>query len=142
MNTVTHTAAAVDAERRRILRAFLETGHAPEPGPLWPELARQRWIVLDDAGRLRMAHPFSALETEFPVAAAGRRWFANCAWDALAVAAMIRRELGLPSLVSLRCGNSRAPLEVEVPRQGPVRKQAVVHFAVPLREWWRDIAFT
>ncbi|MBI5281800.1 MAG: hypothetical protein HY858_08980 [Candidatus Solibacter usitatus] len=116
-----HTAGTVDAERRRILRAFLETGLAPEPGPLWPELARQRWIVLD---------------------ADGRRWHANCAWDALAVAAMVRRELGLPSVLPLRYGNSRTPLEIEAPREGPVRKQAVVHFAVPLREWWRDIAFT
>jgi hypothetical protein len=40
------------AERRRILDSFLETGAAPAPSPLWAELARQRWIVLDSEGRL------------------------------------------------------------------------------------------
>src|SRR3712207_8826731 len=39
-------------------------------------------LVVDDDGELLMAAPFSAVPTPFGVEAAGRRWHANCAWDA------------------------------------------------------------
>mgnify|MGYP002260981813 CR=1 FL=1 len=34
-----------------------------------------------------MAHPFSGVPTDFVVTINGRRWFANCVWDGLAILA-------------------------------------------------------
>ena len=129
-------------ERLRIHRAFVETGLPPEPGPLWPALAREKWIVLDDAGRLRMAHPFSAVPTDFVVTAGPRRWYANCAWDALTVMAMVRPVVTAPLVFDTHCGATGEPMRIEVNGDGPPMSEARLHFAVPIRDWWKDIAFT
>lgn len=135
-------ASGLAGERRRIHRAFVETGLPPEPGPLWPALAAERWIVLGDAGRLRMAHPFSAVVTDFVVTSGARRWYANCAWDALAVMAMVRSTATDPLIFDTHCGGSGAPMRIEVNGDGPAASEACLHFAVPIRDWWKDIAFT
>lgn len=129
-------------ERLRIHRAFVETGLPPEPSPLLPALAEEKWIVLDDAGRLRMAHPFSAVSTDFVVTAGTRRWFANCAWDALAVMAMVRSTVTGPIVFDTHCGGSGEPMRIKVDTNGPTASEARLHFAVPIRDWWKDIAFT
>ena len=130
------------AERLRILNSFLENCHAPEPGPLWPELARQKWIVLDEAGRLRMAHPFAGTVTGFAVEGGGRCWYANCIWDALTVAAMLRPRAYPDLAVLTNCGLTGEPMRIEVGDAGAEDGQARIHFAVPIRDWWKDIGFT
>ena len=129
-------------ERLRIHRAFIETGLPPQPSELWPALAAEKWIVLDNAGRLRMAHPFSAVMTGFVVTCGARRWFANCAWDALTVMAMVRATEAVPLVFHTHCGGSGEPMRIEVNDTGPAGGEARLHFAVPIRDWWKDIAFT
>ena len=129
-------------ERLRIHRAFVETGLPPEPGPLWSTLAGEKWIVLDGAGRMVMAHPFSAVVTDFVVSAGVRRWFANCAWDALTLIAILRRVVEEPLVFDTHCGGSGVPMRIEVNGDGPAAGEARLHFAVPIRDWWKDIAFT
>jgi Alkylmercury lyase len=136
------TVRGLAEERVRIHRAFVETGLPPEPGPLWPALAAEKWIVLDDAGRLRMAHPFSAAPTDFVVTAGARRWYANCAWDALAVMAMVRPAVAEPLVFDTHCGSSGQPMRIAVNGAAPAISEARLHFAVPIRDWWKDIAFT
>ena len=130
------------AEKQRILDSFLDTGHPPEPSPLWPRLADERWIVLDGDGRLRMAHPFSGVPTDFLVTGPHRSWFANCFWDALTVSAIVRLRLNHSTTIHTHCGHSRLPMLVDVGPQGPAPGPARIHFAVPLRDWWEDITFT
>lgn len=134
--------AILAAERQRVLDAFLSTGRAPEPSPLWPELAQARWIVLDAQGSLRMAHPFSAVETDFVVEGRSTRWFANCFWDALAVSAMVLQRNAEPTVIHTHCGYSRQPMRLEIGPDGPPPGGELIHFAVPLRDWWNDIVFT
>ena len=129
-------------ERLRIHRAFVETGLPPEPGPLWPALAGEKWIVLDDASRLRMAHPFSAVETDFGVTAGARRWYANCAWDALTVMVMVRPAVPHQLVFATHCGATGEAMRIEVNGAGPTSSEVRLHFAVPIRDWWKDIAFT
>lgn len=129
-------------ERLRIHRAFVETGQPPGPSPLWPALAEEKWIVLDGSGRLRMAHPFSAVATDFVVTSGARRWYANCAWDALTVMAMVRPVVAEPLVFDTHCGGSGEAMRIEVNGDGPADGEARLHFAVPIRDWWEDIAFT
>ncbi len=96
-------------------------------------------LVLDpDGTEIRMLNPFSAVETPHRVEAGGREWFANCAWDALGIAAMLDTEVE----VSTRCPDCSEPIELRVGAASEWPEHAVIHFALPPARWWDDIAFT
>jgi len=90
--------------RNATYRLFVESGRAPRAGEVgaatgrseadvrggWRRLHDAHALVLDDAGNIRMAAPFSAVETSFRVATSGSDWYANCAWDAFGVGAALR----------------------------------------------------
>ncbi len=134
-------------------RHFVDTGAAPTPAevaaPLgstaeavqeaWTRLAAEHVFVRQPGtGALWMAMPFSAVPTGFRVHAAGRSWWANCAWDALGIPAM----LGVPARIDASCGDCAEPMVIETGDGGLARGEGVVHFAVPARDWWDDIGFT
>lgn len=83
-----------------------------------------------------MAHPFSGIPTDFIATIGGRRWFANCAWDALAIIA--RFGDGAFDTHSRLDG---AALRFTV-RRGTVEGDGLIHFLVPARHFWVDIGFT
>ena len=100
-------------------------------------LADQHALVLAPASTsIWMAHPFSAVPTPYPVDAGGRRYWANCAWDAA----------GILSLVGdgesrTRCADCGGELSMAV-RDGRIHGEGVVHYAVPPRRFWENVAFT
>ena len=99
----------------------------------------KRVLVLEPDGEtIRMAPPFSGVETQHRVRADGREYFANCAWDALGILAALHR----PGEVLSRCEQSREPLHLTVSADGPAPEPCVIHFAVPAASWWRDIVYT
>src|SRR3989441_8793388 len=85
--------------RNATYRRFVELGRAPTPDEIaaatgegietvrgsWRRLQAAHALVLEDDWRIRMANPFSAVETPHRVEAAGRNWYANCGWDAFGV---------------------------------------------------------
>ena len=90
--------------RAAVYARFLDHGMAPSTAQLAGEcgvtrkeiadalkaLADEHCLVLRrDTGEVWMAHPFSAIETDCVVRVGNRRWFANCAWDALAILAVL-----------------------------------------------------
>ncbi len=103
-------------------------------------LAGQRLLVLEpnDRSRIRMAPPFSGAETPFLVRVAGKSYYANCAWDALGVAAALHQDADIVA----NCAHSGEPLSIRV-RQGRVEAVDILaHFAVPAALWWEDIIYT
>ena len=102
-------------------------------------LAGAHVLVLDETGEVRMAHPFSAVETPFRVRTAGADYWANCAWDALAIPLL----LDVDGRTQTACAHSGAPIELAV-NSGRVEPGggAVVRFPVPARRFWDDIGFT
>ncbi len=88
---------------------------------------------------IRMLNPFSTVETPHRVEAGGRSWFANCAWDALGIPAALH----IDGTIASECPDCGERLELEV-RNGELVRGAdlLVHFVVPARHWWDDIAFT
>jgi hypothetical protein len=125
------------ALRRRIMRAFADTGRPPphvEATETLGRLAAQHVVVLapDDPTRILMAHPFAAHSSGARVDAGGRTWWGSCAWDGLGIVAA----LGLTEATVSSNG-----IRVRV-REGNVPGDAVFHVAVPARHWWDDIAFT
>jgi hypothetical protein len=138
------------AIRNYVYRRFVELGRAPTRAELERELgpdvdaALRRLhdahaLVLDaTTAEIRMANPFSAVPTPHSVDALGRSWYANCAWDAFAIAAA----LGTDADVSSTCPDCAEGIEIIVRDAKPQPDDAVFHVLVPAARWWDDIVFT
>jgi Alkylmercury lyase len=144
---------AVDIDlRNATYRRFVELGRAPSPAELadvigisetavreaWQRLHGAHALVLDDAGEIRMANPFSAQPTPFRVDAAGRSWFANCAWDAFGIGAALHAD----STIHTECADCHVPLDIVVRDGRPDDTDLVFHVLVPAASWWDDIGYT
>ncbi len=92
----------------------------------------------DDPSRIRMAPPFSGVETPFRVKVQGKTYHANCAWDALGIAAALQAD----AIIEASDGQSGEPMLLEVRNGQPVPEECVIHFAVPAAHWWDDILYT
>jgi hypothetical protein len=103
-------------------------------------LAEARELVLDPERReIRMAHPFSAVPTDFSVETPDFTCWANCAWDALGVPAI----LGADASIRTTCPATGDALEFGVEKRKVVGSDdVVVHLLTPLRKAWEDIGFT
>ena len=99
-------------------------------------LAAGRALVLQGDGEILMANPFSAVPTPFPVLAGDGSYFGNCIWDALGIPAMLRRD----AVIDTSCGDCGTAARVEV-TGGAVAGDGIIHFAIPARDWWKDIVF-
>lgn len=141
------------AVRRAIYDGFLAAGRAMQVSEIagllgmdepairsaLRRLAEAHALVLQpSSGEVLMANPFSAVPTAFAVASQGRSWWGNCIWDGLGILAMAAAD----GSVSTGCPDCGEALRLDV-QDGEVSGGAcVAHFAVPAREWWRDIVFT
>ena len=140
------------ALRNETYRHFVELGRAPSATEVagaagvtveevrdgWARLHDAHALVLDQAGEIRMLNPFAAQPTPFSVLAAGRRWFANCAWDAFGIGAALH----VDSTIQTECADCHAPLAVGVRSGQPDVTDHVFHVLVPANSWWDDIGFT
>ena len=100
-------------------------------------LATEHAVVLKPGSdAIWMAHPFSGVKTDFRVTVGPRAWFANCVWDGLSILALLgdgKLETHSPASGDL--------LRFDV-SAGRVHGAGLVHFLVPARRFWDDIAFT
>ena len=123
------------AVRAAAYRGFVERLEAPSLERL--EEAHQIALLPDRSG-LWMASPFSAVPTDFPVETLRGRCWANCAWDAFGVPAI----LGIDGWTETRCAASGERLSFGVEGGRRVGGEGLVHLAVPPRDAWVDIGFT
>jgi Alkylmercury lyase len=124
--SVVEVAAAAAAEPAEVQRA-------------WHRLHDAHALVLKPGtSDLRMANPFSAVPTPHRVRAAGRWWYANCAWDALGIWAALHDD----GRIETSCPDCGERLAVEVHDQRPDERGLLFHCLVPAARWWDDIAFT
>jgi hypothetical protein len=88
-----------------VYRHFAETARRPSPGEVaaragipaadvaaaYTRLRAQRVLVLEEDGvSIRMAPPFSGVPTQHVAVVAGKRYFANCAWDVFGIVAALQ----------------------------------------------------
>jgi hypothetical protein len=139
--------------RLAIYRHFTETGQAPSTRQVaerlgageddvrraFGDLFAGRMIVLEpDGSTIRMAAPFSGIPTRHTAEIGGRRYFANCAWDAFGIPAALHTD----AVVRSECAQTHEPLELLIGSQRPIPSSWVFHTLVPAARWWRDIVFT
>ena|SRR5438874_1072741 len=89
-------------------------------------------------GRLWMAYPFSAVPTPYRVRTTGRAYWANCAWDAFGIAAMI----GQDATTVAPCADCGEPIDLSIRSGAVAAETGFVHFVVPPRKFWDNVAFT
>lgn len=144
----------LDREMRfHIYRRFAETGRAPSVEHLASEagvpvegvaesldrLAENHAIALAPGTRnVWMAHPFSAVPTPYPVRTADRTYWANCAWDALGVAAL----LDVNAETATQCADCGEELVIRIVDGQVSPGDAVVHMHVPPKRFWENVGFT
>jgi hypothetical protein len=105
----------------------------------WERLHAEHALVLDpDTDGIRMANPFSAVPTSYRVHAAGRWWYANCAWDAFGICAALHED----GRIEASCPDCGESLRIAVRDQRPDDDRLLFHCLVPAAQWWDDIVFT
>jgi len=143
-----------DTVKLEIYGRLAETGTAPTAREVASALAippdeamaafarlHQRRLLVPEPGdpsRIRMAPPFSGIETPFRVRSGGIVYHANCVWDALGIPAALHRD----AVVEARDGHTGEPMTLEVRERRPLATPCVIHFAVPAARWWADIVHT
>jgi len=134
--TIAETARAPDAEE--LARALNSSVARVEEA--FETLSGKRLLVLEPGttSRIRMAPPFSAVETPFHVRVGEKDYYANCVWDALGIPAALHSD----ARVFASDGHTGEPLDLEVRRGNPVPRPCAIHFAVPPARWWDDIIYT
>lgn len=103
------------------------------------ELHDRHALLLDpQTGTIRMANPYSGVPTRYRVVANGHRYWANCAWDALGIPAM----LGADAEIHASCADNDQPitLRIEAGRCEPAA--ALIHFPLPFVRWYDDLVVT
>lgn len=139
--------------RNLTYRMFIELGHAPtanevanaaslsstEVKAFWRDLHESHALVLNPATtEIRMVNPFSAVPTAYRVRAAGRWWYANCAWDAFGICAAFHMD----GRIATSCPDCGDEIIVEVRDQRPDDDSLRFHCLIPAAHWWDDIVFT
>jgi hypothetical protein len=136
--------------RLHIYDEIVRTGHAPSVAALAHHfstsvgevhVALRRMhdahaLVLQPSGEVLMANPFSVVPTPFLTESGDRRWFGNCAWDALGILAALHAD----GRVFTSCGCCGDGMSLEV-HDSTLVGDGIVHFALPARRWWEDIVF-
>ncbi len=138
--------------RNATYRRFVELGRAPTADEVgaaigadadwvrasWRRLHDAHALVLDADAEIRMANPFSAVPTAYRVDAAGRYWYANCAWDAFGIGVV----LGGDAVIHTECADCAEPIDLAVHEGRPDDASLVFHVLVPAAQWWADIGYT
>jgi hypothetical protein len=143
-----------DIELRNLTyRLFVELGRAPVTEEVakaarlsiedvsagWRRLHDAHALVLNPATvEIRMANPFSAVPTAYRVHAAGRWWYANCAWDALGIGGA----LGVDEHIETSCPDCGEAIGIDTRGEEVDTNTWLFHCLVPAAQWWNDIIFT
>lgn len=146
--------AAAERVRLAVYLGFAADGRAPSRDELvraaatdasgvdraLATLAAQRHVVLDDAGRIVMAHPFASINLGFSVMGERTLWWGGCAWDSFAIPNLLPdvREV----LVATTCPACGAAHAWVVDADGPPAGDQVAHFLVPTAHIWDDVVHT
>jgi len=114
------------------------TGSAAAAATALQRLHDAHAIVLAGDGTIRMALPFSAVPTGHRVIADDRTWWANCAWDTLAIPAALECDAAIEATWL----DTGGPVELAVVGGELNHTDGFVHFSIPARRWWDDIVET
>lgn len=98
-------------------------------------LENQHLLALTPDGEgVSMAHPFSGIETQYKAIVGEMSWYANCAWDSLAILGLMGDGIAVGS-------HLEPDLEWRVVDE-KVIPDGLIHMVVPASRFWEDVGFT
>ena len=102
-------------------------------------LADYHGVVLHPtSGEIWAMHPFSAAPTAFWVESGGRGWWANCAWCALGIVALLQAD----ATITTTLGGESVQIVLQI-RDGVVTPADLcVHFSIPMARAWDNVTYT
>jgi len=103
-------------------------------------LAEDRHLVVDEAGAIVMAHPFSSIPLGFSVMGRNTLWWGGCSWDSFTIPHLLSDEPDV--LVATRCPGCDRPVALVIDRNGPPESDWLAHFLVPVSRMWEDVVYT
>jgi hypothetical protein len=137
----------------RILTHFIQAGYAPSVDELAAGFNQPRDAVVAGLHKLQeyhgvvlhpktseiwVSHPFSTAPTNFWVESGERRWWGNCAWCSLGIAALAGGDVTITTTLG---GESRQ-VNVRIVN-GKLEDDAyIVHFPIPMQQAWDNVIFT
>lgn len=137
-----------------ILRHLVERGYAPRRAWLGERFGVSDAVMRDSLRRLAeyhgvvlhpheeevwVAHPFATAATPFVVRRGEQRWWGNCAWCSLGIAALLGGE-GV--VIETRLGGDGEVVRIEVEGGRVKQEEWWVHFPVPMRRAWENVVWT
>lgn len=136
-----------------ILQHIIDKGHAPNLADLSiimeadePEITQALYALQDYHGvvlhpnepKIWVIHPFSLAPTNFLVKSQSGKWWGNCAWCSLGVAALLKEDVSI--LTSY--GAYGEPLQIHIQNGEILEKNLVVHFPIPMKKAWDNVIYT
>lgn len=82
--------------------------------------------------------PFSAVDTQIRVTSGGKSWWANCAWDALGIPAMLKTD----AAIEASCPDCREPISIRVSADVAAGNADIVLFEIAAARFWDNIVHT
>jgi hypothetical protein len=142
--------------RKFVFEQFLERSHPPVLEEIMQKFELDRaaasgvlkelhdgrqLVLLAGSQRILMAHPFSSIASPFEVTMSNKKYFANCAWDAIAFHVMLKKDATVDSF----CHHCAAKIRIELSKSKIVSskpKEALVFIGVPAAKWWENVVNT
>jgi hypothetical protein len=136
-----------------IIKFIIDNGYAPEPHELAALLQASEDKVFGALQRLQedhgvvmhphspkiwVVHPFSLAPTNFLVHTTDGEWWANCAWCALGVAALLDRDVTITTTL----GANDRQVYVHIQDGRVIETSFCIHFPVPMRQAWDNVIYT
>lgn len=103
------------------------------------QLADNHALVLHpNSYNIWVAHPFALFPTLFWVESGNKKWWGNCSWCSLGIAALSKENTRIYTKIS---GESD-PLQIDIIDGQVVQKNLLVHFPIPARQFWDNVIYT
>ena len=102
--------------------------------------AAHNLVLVPGTQRILMTHPFSAIATPFEVSIGSKKYYANCAWDAVAFHVMLSKDIRIDTF----CHHCAEPIGI-VLNKGNSKSNPpnpLVFLSVPAAKWWNNIVNT
>ena len=137
-----------------ILKQIISNGHAPSIHTLSETFRRSEEDVVQCLNDLEdyhgvvlhpktsevwVIHPFALSPTNFWVESDRGRWWGNCAWCSLGIAAILKEDVTITTTL----GGETNQIKFSI-RDGQIEsdQSLFVHFPIPMRNAWDNVIFT
>lgn len=123
---------------------FNETATALDLAPdlalsIFQRLHDNHFFFLDPGTtNIRIANPLSAVPTQFIVQAGQLSYWATCAWDMLGIPAMLHSD----AVIRAQYADTLEDVLITVSGGQIEHPGGVVHFPLPVRQWYDDLILT